>query len=72
MLFYILSSLVLLLIFLIAYTDKYSPVIQFNIITGFGFLMLYDETYKEEGKQITYQLMLGILLISLSYTRDVE
>jgi hypothetical protein len=72
MLFYILSSLVLLLIFLIAYTDKYSPVIQFTIVTGFGFLMLYDETYKEEGKQIIYQLMLGILLISLSYTRDVE
>lgn len=72
MLFYILSSLVLLLIFLIAYTDKYSPVIQFHIVTGFGFLMLYDETLKEEGKQIIYQLMLGILLISLSYTRDVE
>ena len=72
MLFYILSSLVLLLIFLIAYTDKYSPVIQFTIITGFGFLFLYDEEYKEEGKQVIYQLMLGILLISLSYTRDVE
>ena len=72
MLFYLLSSLVLLLIFLIAYTDKYSPVIQFTIVTGFGFLFLYDETYKEEGKQIIYQLMLGIVLISLSYTRDVE
>ena len=72
MLFYLLSSLVLLIIFLIAYTDKYSPVIQFSIITGFGFLMLYDETYKEEGKRVIYQLMLGILLISLSYTRDVE
>ena len=72
MLFYLLSSLVLLLIFLIAYTDKHSPVIQFIIVTGFGFLFLYDEEYKEEGKQVIYQLMLGVLLISLSYTKDVE
>jgi ABC-type antimicrobial peptide transport system permease subunit len=72
MILYILTSFIVLLLFLIAYTDKYSPVIQFNIITGFGFLFLYDEEYKEEGKQVIYQLMLGVLLISLSYTRDAE
>ena len=72
MILYILTSFIVLLLFLIAYTDKYNPVIQFNIITGFGFLFLYDESYKEKGKQVIYQLMLGILLISLSYTRDVE
>lgn len=72
MILYILTSFIVLLLFLIAYTDKHNPVIQFNIITGFGFLFLYDESYKEEGKQVIYQLMLGVLLISLSYTRDAE
>lgn len=72
MILYILTTFIVLLLFLIAYTDKYRPVIQFTIITGFGFLFLYDEEYKEEGKQVIYQLMLGILLISLSYTRDAE
>lgn len=72
MILYVLTSFILLLILLIAYTDKYSPVIQFNIVTGLGVLFLYDEEYKEEGKQVIYQLMLGFILISLSYTRDVE
>ena len=72
MILYPLTSFILLLIFLIAYTDKYSPVIQFHIITGFGFLFLYDENDKENGKEVIFQLMLGILLITLSYTKEYE
>lgn len=72
MILYALTSFILLLIFLIAYTDKYSPVIQFHIITGFGFLFLYDENDKENGKEVIFQLMLGILLITLSYTKEYE
>lgn len=72
MILYILTSFIVLLILLIAYTDKHNPVIQFHIVTGFGFLFLYDETDTEDGKQIIYQLMLGLLLISLSYTKDAE
>jgi hypothetical protein len=72
MILYALTSFILLLIFLIAYTDKYSPVIQFHIITGFGFLFLYDENDKENGKEVIFQLMLGIVLITLSYTKEYE
>lgn len=72
MILYALISFILLLIFLIAYTDKYSPVIQFHIITGFGFLFLYDENDKENGKEVIFQLMLGIVLITLSYTKEYE
>jgi hypothetical protein len=70
MIIYALSALVVLLIGLLAITDKYNPVLQFNFITGLGFLFLYDEDYIEEGKQITFQLMIAVILISITYTED--
>lgn len=70
MIIYALSALVVLLIGLLAITDKYNPVLQFNFITGLGFLFLYDEDYIEEGKQITFQLMIAVILISITYTKD--
>lgn len=70
MIIYTLSALVVLLIGLLAITDKYNPVLQFNFITGLGFLFLYDEDYIEEGKQITFQLMIAVILISITYTKN--
>jgi len=70
MILYGIVGFIILLIFLIALTDKYNPALQFHIITGFGFLFLYDETETEDGLQVIYQLMLGIVLISISYTRN--
>lgn len=70
MIIYAFSALVVLLIGLLAITDKYNPVLQFNFITGLGFLFLYDEDYIEEGKQITFQLMIAVILISITYTKD--
>jgi hypothetical protein len=70
MIIYAFSALVVLLIGLLAITDKYNPVLQFNFITGLGFLFLYDEDYIEEGKQITFQLMIAVILISITYTED--
>lgn len=70
MIIYALSALVVLLIGILAITDKYNPVLQFNFITGLGFLFLYDEDYIEEGKQITFQLMIAVILISITYTKD--
>ena len=70
MVIYSIGAFILLLIFLIVLTDKYNPAIQFHIITGFGILFLYDEDQTEYGKKVIYQLMLGVILISLTYTRD--
>lgn len=70
MIIYTLTAAIVLLIGLLAITDKYNPVIQFNFITGLGFLFLYDEDYIEEGKQITFQLMLAVVLISITYVKE--
>ncbi len=70
MIIYAFSALVVLFIGLLAITDKYNPVLQFNFITGLGFLFLYDEDYIQEGKQITFQLMIAVILISITYTKD--
>ncbi len=59
MIIYAFSALVVLLIGLLAITDKYNPVLQFNFITGLGFLFFYEENYIEEGKQVRLQLRGG-------------
>lgn len=70
MILYALGFLVVLLIALITFTNEFNPVLQFNFITGLGFLFLYDEEYVEEGKQITFQLMLAVVLISITYVKN--
>lgn len=70
MVIYILAAFVLLLIGVLAVTDKFNPAIQFTFITGLGFLFLYDEEYIEQGKQITLQLMLAVVLISITYVEE--
>lgn len=70
MIIYILAAFVLLLIGVLAVTDKFNPAIQFTFITGLGFLFLYDEEYIEQGKQITLQLMLAVVLISITYVEE--
>lgn len=70
MIIYALTAAIVLLIGLLAITDKYNPVLQFNFITGLGFLFLYDEDYIEDSKQITFQLMIAVILITITYTKD--
>jgi hypothetical protein len=70
MIIYTIGAFILLLIFLIVITDKYNPAIQFHIITGFGLLFLYDEEEVEEGTRVIFQVMFGIILISITYIKD--
>lgn len=61
---------IILLIAIIAITDKYNPIIQFHFIVGLGFLYLYDETEIEEGTQVIHQFMVGIALLSITYVKS--
>ncbi|MEJ6791989.1 MAG: hypothetical protein QNK89_04450 [Lacinutrix sp.] len=70
MLIYIFTACAALLIGLLATTDKFNPAIQFTFITGLGFLFLYNEEDIQEGKQITLQLMLAVVLISITYVKE--
>ena len=70
MIIYSIGAFVLLIIFLIVLTDKYNPAIQFSIINGFGFLFLLDEEEVEEGTRVIFQVMFGIILISITYIKD--
>lgn len=69
MITYLIVACILLLIGVLAITDRYNPAIQFSFITGLGFLFLYDDEYIEEEKQITLQLMFGTLLITITYMK---
>ena len=73
MIIYTFSVFVVLLIGLLAITDKFNPALQFSFITGLGFLFLYVEDNTEEGQQITFQLMVAVVLITITYIKpDAE
>jgi len=72
MIIYGMFSFLVLLVLVIAATNKYNPVIQFHFIVGLGFLYLYDEDDKEDGVQVIHQFMLGILLLSITYIKPYD
>lgn len=72
MIIYGIFFFLVLLVFIIAITSKYNPVIQFHFIVGLGFLYLYDEDDKEDGVQVIHQFMLGILLLSITYIKEYD
>jgi len=69
MIIYTLFIFVVLLLGVLAITDKFNPALQFSFITGLGFLFLYDEDITEEGEQITFQLMVAVVLITITYIK---
>jgi hypothetical protein len=62
-------AFIVLLVAIIAISNKYNPVLQFHLIVGLGFLYLYDETDIEEGRQVIHQLLIGIVLFSITYVK---
>jgi len=69
MIIYTFLAFIVLLIGLLAITDKYNPALQFSFITGLGFLFLYDEDNTEDGEQVTFQLMIAVVLITITYIK---
>ena len=69
MIIYTLFVFVVLLLGVLAITDRFNPALQFSFITGLGFLFLYDKDNTEEGEQITLQLMVAVVLITITYIK---